>query len=92
MENDSSIQSVPKLLQLIILGKEYHVPEDQLIWIFQDLGFIQLSSRFCWNGDCKNCVISYRTPSGEETTERACRTSARDGMIITHMPSKYYQT
>ncbi len=91
MEYAASRGRPSAILQLTILGKEYQVAEDRLIWIFQDLGFLQSASRFCWNGDCKNCTITYLTSAGEKSTERACQTTAQDGMIITNMPTEYYR-
>jgi hypothetical protein len=89
----STPQSGPPTLRITILGEEYLVPEDKLIWIFQDLGLIRFSHKFCWNGDCKNCPIRFkRTPDGEEITERACQTPAQDGMIIIDMPGEFYKS
>jgi hypothetical protein len=88
----SSPQAGLPTLRLVILGKEQKVPEDKLIWIFQDLGLIRFSNKFCWNGDCQNCPVSFKmTSDGEELTERACQTLAQDGMIITRMPKEFYK-
>ena len=85
-------QSGPETLQITILGKVHHVPEDNLIWIFQDLGLIRFSNKFCWNGECKNCPITFKIgPTGQEVTERACRTAAQEGMVITDMPAQFYK-
>jgi len=87
-----SPQSGPPVYRIVILDKEYVVPEDKLIWIFQDLGLIRSPSRFCWNGDCKNCPVSFKVgPEGEEVTERACQTAVEEGMIITKMPGEFYR-
>jgi len=86
-----SPQSGPPAYRISILGQEYLVPDDKLIWIFQDLGMIRHASKFCWNGDCKNCVIRFKPgPNSEEITERACQTSAIEGMSITEMPREFY--
>lgn len=85
-------QSGPGTLKITILGKVYDVPEDNLIWIFQDLGMIRFSNKFCWNGECKNCPITFkRRLNGAEVTEQACRTRAQEGMIITDMPAQFYK-
>lgn len=92
MEDPSSPQAGPPSLRIVILGKDYLVAEDKLIWIFQDLGLIRFSNKFCWNGECKNCTIRFkRNPLGEETTERACQTPAQEGMIITDAPVEFYK-
>ena len=78
-------------LQISIRGKKYDVVEDNLIWIFQELGLIRFSNKFCWNGECKNCVVSFKIgEEGEVTTDRACRTPAQNGMIIVDMPAQFY--
>lgn len=92
MEPTPSPQSGPVTLQITIQGKVCHVHEDNLIWIFQEMGLIRFSNKFCWNGECKNCTVSFKLGPEEETvTERACRTPAQEGMIITEMPSPFYK-
>lgn len=92
MEPTLSPQSGPAALEITIQGKVCHVQEDNLIWIFQEMGLIRFSNKFCWNGECKNCVVTFKTGSEEEAvTERACRTPAQEGMIITEMPAPFYK-
>lgn len=92
MEPTPSPQSGPVTLQITLQGKVCHVQEDNLIWIFQEMGLIRFSNKFCWNGECKNCVVTFKIgPGGEEITERACRTPAQDGMIVTEMPTQFYK-
>ena len=92
MEQTSSPQSGPSALQITLQGKVCHVQEDNLIWIFQEMGLIRFSNKFCWNGECKNCVVTFKIgPGGEGITERACRTPAQEGMIITDMPGQFYK-
>lgn len=92
MSNPSSPQNGPATLRITILGKPYDVAEDNLIWIFQELGMIRFSNKFCWNGECKNCVITFKMRSNEEeVTERACRTPAQEGMTITGLPAQFYK-
>jgi hypothetical protein len=91
MDTGSLPQNGPPKLQITILEKKYEVVEDNLIWIFQELGMIRFSNKFCWNGECKNCVITFKIGAGvEATTERACRTPAQDGMMITDLPAQFY--
>lgn len=86
-------QQGPPTLQITILKKTYQVPEDNLIWIFQELGLIRFSNKFCWNGECKNCVMTFKLgQNGEEITERACRTPAQEGMIIIDLPGQFYKS
>jgi hypothetical protein len=91
MNIGSPPQNGPPKLKITILEKEYEVAEDNLIWIFQELGMIRFSNKFCWNGECKNCVITFKIgTSGEERTDRACRTPTQEGMIITDLPAQFY--
>ena len=93
MDTDSLPQNSPPLLQITILGKKYEVAEDNLIWIFQELQMIRFSNKFCWNGECKNCVITFKIgEAGETITERACRTPAQAAMIITDLPTQFYNS
>lgn len=75
-----------------ILGEAFLVPKDKLLYVFQDLEMLRARNKFCWNGDCKNCLIRFK-PSDEspEITERACQTPASEGLIVTRMPSKFYR-
>ncbi|MBI3802729.1 MAG: (2Fe-2S)-binding protein [Nitrospirae bacterium] len=92
MDSTSSPQSGPPSLQITIQGKACRVEEDKLIWIFQEMGLIRFSNKFCWNGECKNCTVTFKTgPEDPEVTERACRTPAQEGMIITDMPTLFYK-
>ncbi len=93
MDNGLTPQNGPPQLQITILGKKFEVAEDNLIWIFQELGMIRFSNKFCWNGECKNCVITYKMgEAGDLCTDRACRTPAQEGMIITDLPSQFYSS
>lgn len=92
MEQTFSPQNGPPTLQITLQGKVVDVQEDNLIWIFQEMGLIRFSNKFCWNGECKNCVVTFKIgPDGAEITERACRTPAQEGMIVTDMPGQFYK-
>lgn len=92
MEQTFSPQNGPPTLQITLQGKVVDVQEDNLIWIFQEIGLIRFSNKFCWNGECKNCVVTFKIgPDGAEITERACRTPAQEGMIVTDMPGQFYK-
>jgi hypothetical protein len=93
MNTGSLPQNGPPHLQITILGKKVEVAEDNLIWIFQELGMIRFSNKFCWNGECKNCVITFKIgEAGEVRTERACRTPAQEGMMVTDLPTQFYNS
>ena len=77
---------------ITIMGKSYKVPKDKLLYVFQDLDFLRARNKFCWNGECKNCTISFRTDSDSPIviTERACQTTATQGLCVTDMPGNFY--
>lgn len=79
-----------KLVEVEILGKRVHVPENnQLLRCFQFLSMKTISyGDFCWNGECTNCQIWFRQDG--ETRDRdkpalACRTTVAEGMVITQV-------
>jgi len=78
---------------ITILGKSYIVPRDRLLYVFQDLDYLRARNKFCWNGECKNCVITFKasTESSVLITERACQTSASEGLCVTDMPGNFYK-
>jgi hypothetical protein len=38
---------------------------------------------YCWNGDCTNCLVWYRTEGGDIKSALACRMYVRPGLVIT---------
>ncbi len=79
-----------KLVELEILGHRVSVPENNpLLRCFQYLSMKSISyGDFCWNGDCTNCQVWYRSPGEMEADDRtalACRLTVREGMVITRM-------
>jgi hypothetical protein len=75
-----------------IMGKNYQVVKDKLLYVFQDLDFLRARNKFCWNGECKNCTISFSTSADPShiVTERACQTTASEGLRVTEMPENFY--
>lgn len=77
-----------KLIEIEILGTRVDVPEkNRLLRCFQFLSLKTISyGDFCWNGECSNCQVWYRTdePSDQgDKTGLACRMDAIEGMKIT---------
>ncbi len=79
---------------ITIMGKPYLVPKDKLLYVFQDLEMLLTRNKFCWNGECKNCTISFRETSDSPVviTERACQTTATEGLCVVDMPGEFYLT
>ncbi len=76
-----------KLIQIVILGKVFEVPEDNLLlrqmqFVSPDIGY----GRYCWNGECRNCEVNYRQGAdGAEHSALACRVKGREGMRVTRL-------
>src|SRR5437773_2330249 len=74
-----------KLIRLLILGKAFDVPENNLLlrqmqFVAPDIGM----GRYCWNAECRYCEISYRIrPGAPEAEALACRLKGQEGMEIT---------
>ena len=76
-----------RLVSIEILGKQVDVPENnRVLRCFQFLSLMTIAmGDFCWNGDCANCQIWYRSPGESSDVERpalSCRTKVIEGMVI----------
>ena len=80
------LEEYEKEIRIRIQGKECLVPENNtLLRVLQHLAFEISYSRFCWNGDCHNCLFSYRCSGGEKKA-LACRIKVSEGLEVTHLP------
>jgi hypothetical protein len=74
-----------KLIPIVVLGRVFHVPENnlmlrQLQYVSPDIGY----GRYCWNGECRYCEVSYRQGDGPtEHAALACRVKGLEGMQVT---------
>lgn len=74
-----------KLVSLTILGRTFLVPENNLLlrqmsFVAQDIAW----GRYCWNGECRYCEVSYRKDAASpEYSALACRTRGLPGMQLT---------
>jgi len=77
-----------KLVTVRIEGKVFEVPENNsVLRALQFLDADMQIAKFCWNGECENCLFSYSDQSGSAVKyELACRQNTFDGMIITQLP------
>jgi hypothetical protein len=79
-----------RLIPVVVLGRVLHVPENNLLlrqmqFAAPDIG----CGRYCWNGECRYCEISYRQGSGEiEHAALACRVKGLEGMRVTKLSSE----
>ena len=78
-----------KLVPIEILGRRVNVPErNRLLRCFQYLSLKSISyGDFCWNGECTNCQIWYRTAGDGEVDKPAlaCRMEVIEEMVITKL-------
>ncbi len=82
----SLLEAFEREIRIRILGREFLVPENNtLLRILQYLSFKISYERFCWNGDCHNCLFAYRSGTEEEKA-LACRVEVKEGMEITRLP------
>lgn len=93
MENhawrEGLFENFDRLVEINICDSKAEVPEkNKLLRCFQ---FIRAESvslgDYCWNGDCTNCMISYRTDTGEIKSALACKLYVQPGMVITRLSS-----
>jgi len=83
---DTLLDAYEKEIRIRIGGKEILVPENNtLLRILQHLAFEISYSRFCWNGECQNCLVSYRSGKTEKKA-LACRVKVTEGMEISRLP------
>jgi hypothetical protein len=74
-----------KLVAITILGRRFEVPENntllrQMQFVSPDIGF----GRYCWNGECRYCEITYRMKAeGQEVNGLACMVQGTPGMRVT---------
>ncbi len=73
-----------KLIRIVILDKSFEVPENNLLlrqmqFIAADIGYGQ----YCWNGECRNCEVTYRQgKDGLECPALACRIKGTGEMRV----------
>jgi hypothetical protein len=77
-----------RLIRLVVLGKSLEVPENnlmlrQLQFVSPDIG----CGRYCWNGECRYCEITYEQ-GGAEHAGLACRVKGLEGMRVTKLAAE----
>jgi len=86
--NPDLFETFESLVSVDIEGRKYKLPENNCI--LRGLQFIEADfsmSKFCWNGDCENCLISFHDQKDSpEKTGLACQQCAFNGMAINRLP------
>src|SRR5262249_41675938 len=84
---DDLFEPYERLIPIVVAEKEFQAPENtllprQLSYVAPDISM----GRYCWNGECRYCEISYRTESrGAELSALACRVKGQPGMRVTKL-------
>jgi hypothetical protein len=85
--SDDLYEPWQKLIRLHVLGKVIEVPEKNILlrqfqYVAPDIGM----GRYCWNGECRYCEVSYRRDAtGADQVVLACLVDGQDGMRITKL-------
>jgi hypothetical protein len=85
---DDLYEPYSKLIPIYYKGKEYMVPENNtLMRILQYLNSEVAYGNFCWNGDCRYCMIVIRRDKdSQEVTALGCLTKVVPGLQIMKLP------
>lgn len=86
-ENDL-YEPYSRLIPIYYKGKEYMVPENNtLMRVLQYLNPEVAYGNFCWNGDCRYCMIVIRRDQdSQEVTALGCLTKVVPGLQIIKLP------
>jgi hypothetical protein len=83
--SDDLFDPYEKLITLVVLGRRFQVPENNLLlrqmqFVAPDIG----SGRYCWNAECRYCEVEYcTTAGGAPQAALACRVRGFQGMAVT---------
>ena len=82
------LEAYEKLIPVTINGRVYEVPENNtLLRILQHMNLELVYSKYCWNGDCRNCAFRYISRrTGKEVEALGCQMRCFASMAITRMP------
>lgn len=85
-EASEMFEPFEKLVEIEILGRKRHVPENNsLLRCMQYLSMETISyGDFCWNGECINCQMWIENGEKEKPV-MACRTLVKQDMKIVRM-------
>jgi hypothetical protein len=76
----------PPLVRIVVLGRTLDVPRDETL--LRQLQFVAPEvalGRFCWNGECRNCEVSYVGATGAERAGLACVLKGHEGMQVVRL-------
>jgi hypothetical protein len=82
------LEPYTKLIRITINGKPYDVPENNtLLRVLQYMNCDLAYTRYCWNGDCRNCAFRYISRrTGNEVEALGCQMRCFPNIQITQPP------
>ena len=82
------LEPYEKLITVTINDRAYEVPENNtLLRILQHMSLDLAYTKYCWNGDCRNCAFRYVSRrTGKEVEALGCQMRCFVGMCITRLP------
>lgn len=84
------LEPYERLIPIEVLGRLLEVPDNNLLlrqlqFLAPEIGF----GKYCWNGECRYCEITYRRESdGAELSALACRVKGFRGMCVTKLAAE----
>src|SRR5262245_33215565 len=82
------LEPYDKLITVTINGRAYEVPENNtLLRVLQHMRLELAYTKYCWNGDCRNCAFRYVSRrTGKEVEALGCQIRLFNGMTIVALP------
>lgn len=92
MTNDlTRADTAPPLVEITILGRACLArPDMTLVWVLYDEGYIESSSRFCWNGTCLYCMVHVVMPDTRTVVRaKACEVFPAPGLRVVKLGGEF---
>lgn len=82
------LEPYERLITVTINGTAYEVPENNtLLRVLQHMRLELAYTKYCWNGDCRNCAFRYVSRrTGREVEALGCQMRLFPNMTITRLP------
>ena len=82
------LEPYDRLIPVIINGQSYEVPANNtLLRVLQNMQLELAYTKYCWNGDCRNCAFRYVSRrTGKEVEALGCQMRCFENMRITRLP------
>src|SRR5262245_17954290 len=82
------LEPYDKLITVTINGRAYEVPENNtLLRVLQHMRLELAYTKYCWNGDCRNCAFRYVSRrTGKEVEALGCQMRLFSNMTIVKLP------